>query len=149
MKPLISMLLYGTAAFSLNASTTASDDFQQGLAAYEQGRHALAFVLIRSSAEQGKALAQYHLGTMYRGGIGVAVDEGEAFAWYKKAAENGLLEAQFQLGLMYYLGDGVKANQQEAIRWLGEAADRGYPQAGEVLQYVLSSTYDNEYEIGC
>jgi len=75
----------------------------------------------------------------------VAQDEYSAFEWCKFAAEEGMLEAQFQLGLMYMEGEGVTEDESEAMRWLWMAADRGYPQATEMLEYVLS----NDFTYGC
>ena len=100
---------------------------------------------IQRSAEEGDARAIYLLSTLYRTGTGVARDEYNAFHWCKLAAENGVLEAQFQLGLMYLEGEGVTEDETEAMRGLSLAADQGYPQAGEVLEYILYS----DFTYGC
>jgi TPR repeat protein len=47
----------------------------------------------RKAAEQGFAMAQFNLATMYAEGVGVAKDEAEAMRWYRKAAEQGDAEA--------------------------------------------------------
>lgn len=148
-KPLTSAVLCCAVAFSVSPPGMASDQFERGLSAYEQGQYDLAFQLIKDSAEQGKTGAQHLLGAMYRRGIGVGVDEYEGFYWCKQAAEEGLLEAQFQLGLMYLEGEGVAEDEEKAMEWLWAAADRGYPQATEVLQYILSGDHSEEYGIGC
>jgi len=97
------------------------------------------------SAEQGNAKAQHLLGTMYRAGLGTEPDEYKGFEWCQRAAKDGLLETQFQLGLMYFDGDGVTQNDDKAMEWIWLAADRGYPQATEVLQYILA----NDFGMGC
>jgi len=51
-------------------------------------------VWYRKAAEQGLALAQNNLGSMYANGIGIAKDEVQAVAWYRKAAEQGYAPAQ-------------------------------------------------------
>jgi len=99
------------------------------------------FHALKSSAESGDARAGYLLSTLYRTGRGVAQDAYNAFHWCKLAAEEGVLEAQFQLGLMYLEGEGVTEYEGEAMKWLWLAADRGYPQATEVLEYVLYNDF--------
>jgi TPR repeat protein len=149
IKPLTSSILYCAVVCSASPPGMASEQFEQGLSAYEKGRYSLAFRLIKKSAEQGKASAQHLLGAMYRRGLGIEPDEYEGFYWCKRAAEEGLLEAQFQLGLMYLHGEGVTEDQGKAMEWLWAAADRGYPQASEVLQYILSGDNSEEFGIGC
>ena len=100
---------------------------------------------VKSSAEAGDARAGYLLSTLYRTGRGVAQDAYNAFHWCKLAAEEGVLEAQFQLGVMYLEGEGVTEDEGEAMKWLWLAADRGYPQATEVLEYILY----NDFTYGC
>ena len=119
--------------------------YHRGITAYEKGRYHEAFELIRESAQQGVGRAQHLLSTFYRRGIGVKADEYEGFAWCRRAAEQGVLEAQFQLGMMYLEGEGVTEDDERAVEWLWAAADRGYPQATELLQYVLN--HDTGY--GC
>jgi TPR repeat protein len=82
---------------------------------------------------------------MYRTGVGVQRDEYRAFELCKLAAKAGLLEAQFQLGLMYLQGEGVTENDDEARKWIWAAADRDYPQAKEVLQFIISA----DFGMGC
>ena len=54
--------------------------------------------LIRRSAEQRNAEAQYCLGDCYANGEGVLQDYAQAALWGRKAAEQGIAEAQFMLG---------------------------------------------------
>ena len=103
------------------------------------------FHALTSSAEAGDARSCYLLATLYRTGRGVAQDAYNAFHWCKLAAEEGVLEAQFQLGVMYLEGEGVTEDEGEAMKWLWLAADRGYPQAIEVLEYVLYK----DFTYGC
>ena len=49
---------------------------------------------IRALAEQGDAIAQYNLGSMYATGDGVPEDRAEAARWFRLAAEQGLADAQ-------------------------------------------------------
>ncbi len=116
------------------------------VSAQEPGRDdQTAFLALKSNAEAGDARAGYLLATLYQTGRGVAQDPYSAFHWCRFAAEEGVLEAQFQLGLMYLEGDGVTQDEGEAMEWLWLAADRGYPQATEVMEYVLN----NDFTYGC
>jgi len=133
-----------TLALSM-ASASIADEYEDGLIAYKQGRYEKAIELFMHSAEQGNAKAQHLLGTMYRAGLGTEPDEYKGFEWCQRAAKDGLLETQFQLGLMYFDGDGVTQNDDKAMEWIWLAADRGYPQATEVLQYILA----NDFGMGC
>ena len=90
-------------------------------------------------AEQGNAVAQYHLGFMYAHGQGGPEDDAEAARWYRLAAEQGLARAQFKLGYMYADGKGVPEDDAEAVRWSRLAAEQGHSSA----QYNLGVMYDN------
>ncbi len=67
--------------------------FQEGLSAYKSGDSETALKEFKALAEQGNAMAQNNLGTIYEEGKVVPKDYAEAFNWYKKAAEQGLAEA--------------------------------------------------------
>jgi len=127
-----------TLCFALSAATA-------GGAAGTGEQTPAQFQSVKSNAEAGDARAQYLLSTLYRTGNGVNQDDYNAFHWCKLAAEEGVLEAQFQLGVMYLEGEGVTEDESKALEWLWLAADRGYPQATEVLEYVLYS----EFDYGC
>ena len=79
----------------------------------------------RREAEQGDAIAQERLGTMYAEGRGMAQDDAEAVRWWRLAAEQGLAAAQGNLGFMYFNGRGVAQDDAEAIQWYRLAAEEG------------------------
>ena len=79
----------------------------------------------RARAEQGDALAQYDLGTMYATGFGVPEDDAEAARWHLLAAEQGDAFAQTGLGFLYALGEGVPQDFVLAYMWLNLAAAQG------------------------
>ncbi|MDH5580169.1 MAG: sel1 repeat family protein [Betaproteobacteria bacterium] len=79
----------------------------------------------RPLAEQGDALAQYHLGVLYRKGRGVPQDDVQARKWYAKAAAQGQPKAQYHLGTLYFNGEGGSKDYQQALRWFRLAADQG------------------------
>jgi TPR repeat protein len=132
-------------ALTFSPVVAPEQEHKDGITAYQAGDYNRAFAILRAEAEEGDTSAQYLLGTLYRTGQGTTRDEYAAFNWYKLAAEDGLLEAQYQLGMMYLQGEGVTARNEEAMKWLWHAAARGYPQAGEILEYVLN----NDFSYGC
>jgi TPR repeat protein len=79
----------------------------------------------RKAAEQGNALAQNNLGSMYRDGLGVPQDHAEAMKWYRKAAEQGNALAQNNLGFIYSTGRGVAQDYILAHLWFNLAAAAG------------------------
>jgi TPR repeat protein len=138
------LLIIGS-LLGVSATPSAALDLQTGMAAYHQGDYAQAFHVFFREAEEGNAMAQHLLGTLYQTGRGVERDPEAGFLWCLKAAQGGVREAQFQVGLMYLQGEGVTENEEKAIDWLWEAADRGYPQASEILQFIFS----NDFGVGC
>lgn len=84
------------------------------------------FELIRLSAEQGFAAAQYNMGVIYENGyMWIVKDAKLAFEWYRKAANQGSAEAMTSVGWCLYKGIGVEPNLSDALSWLREAATKG------------------------
>lgn len=75
----------------------------------------LMFDLLKQSAEEGNAYAQYEVGMKYRDGIGVPKDTKEAFNWFKKAVDNGNTTAICPLAYMYYKGEATPQNHDMAF----------------------------------
>ncbi len=72
-------------------------------------------------AQQGEASAQWQLGIMYYGGLGVPKDYQEAVKWFRKAADQGFDDAQYNLGVMYAHGEGVPKDYVLAHVWINLA----------------------------
>jgi len=106
---------------ALLLSTQVRADFQDGMAAYQAGEYARAFVEWQRLAEQGEARAQLALAGMYLNGHGVEQDDFEAARWTRAAAEQNLVSAQYALGLMYKYGRGVNKDLVHAYLWLSLA----------------------------
>ena len=88
--------------------------------------HEDPFELIRLSAEQGFATAQYNMGVIHQTGyLWAEKNEKQAFEWYNKAAKQGCEEAMTSIGWCFYKGIGVEPNLSNALSWLKEAATRG------------------------
>lgn len=93
---------------------------------------------IRARAEQGEALAQNELGSLYYTGSGVLQDDAEATRWIRLAAEQGHAPAQHNLGLLYFRSRGVPGDDTEAAMWYRRAAEQGYAPAQGGLGYMLA-----------
>ncbi|MEO0907313.1 MAG: sel1 repeat family protein, partial [Pseudomonadota bacterium] len=70
-------------ALALGAQPVLAQDFEAGVAAYEEGDYEAALAEFRPLAEQDDADAQYNLGVMYLDGHGVAQDYGEAVRLFR------------------------------------------------------------------
>ena len=81
---------------------------KKGFKFYNRGDYGSALSCFLKAAERGSAYAQYHLGLMYKNGLGVQQSDTEAVKWYQKAAEQGDADAQNNLGVMYRKGLGVQ-----------------------------------------
>ncbi len=92
--------------------------------------YAEAMKWYRKAAEQGLAIAQFNLGSMYYNGEGVPQDYADALQWYRKAAEQGESHAQYNLGVMYEEGRGVPQDYLQAHMWYNLAASRFPPGEG-------------------
>ena len=66
----------------------------------------------------GDDKAQYNLGIMYKKGLGVLVDEYEAFSWFFLSANQGNILANYALGHAYLKGSGINKNYKLALKSL-------------------------------
>jgi len=88
---------------------------------------------IKQKAEQGDALGQAKLASLYILGRGVEVDNKRAAQWMTKAAKQGLVEAQVSVAAMYDRGIGVSADKKIATQWYEKAANQGHGTAMAIL----------------
>jgi TPR repeat protein len=101
--------------------------FDEAIAAYNRQDYASALQLLRPLAENGNVRAQFLLGFMYEGGMGVSADEVEAAKWYRRAADKGDDIAQYHMGIMHMNGQGgLPRDLVAAYMWLDLAAMRGH-----------------------
>lgn len=105
---------------------------------YGEGNYPAAYRLFHKAAVQGNAIAQYHLGLMYRFGKGVTRNEKLAVHWYNKAALQGNSDGQVFLGLMYANGYGVTEDSAQAVSWYTKSAEQG----NVLAQYLLGNMYN-------
>jgi uncharacterized protein len=84
---------------------------------------------VRHRAEDGNAISQYKLGTMYIEGDGTALDIEEGISWLTRSAKADMVEAQLKLGSLYVEGGAVPQDYRAGAEWLRRAADQGHSQA--------------------
>jgi uncharacterized protein len=80
---------------------------------------------VRKSAEAEDASAQYRLGLLYEGGVGVPQNYRQAKEWFEKAAKQGHVGAQADLGALYLQGAETPQSAQMAVFWFSQAAEQG------------------------
>lgn len=119
------------------AGMAADDAYEQGRAAYREGRYVEAFQIWEPLAERGHSLAQFSVGNLYFAGRGVTQDQSESARWFRRAAEQGFAPAQFNLGNAYKNGHGVVQDDVAATRWWRAAAEQNFAPA----QYNLGTQY--------
>ena len=106
------------AAIALSIGQAAADGYNEGFLAAEAGEFKSAVQYWKPLAEQGHAIAQFNLGMMYHGGLGVELDETKALEWYHRSAENGYHKAQEYLAVGYREGwFGLPKDIKRADYW--------------------------------
>jgi len=88
----------------------------------------------RKAADQGHAIAQHNLGSIYYWGNGVPKDAEEAVKWYRKAADQGNASAQFNLGVVYFNGEGVPKDKVMSYKWFNLSAAQGNAESKAALE---------------
>ena len=142
-KTLLTTALLGASIFPFQSTAWAIEQSQliQVEQLYKQKDFKAMLAILQPLAEQGDAIAQSLLGSVYEEGQGVKQDYFEAVKWFRQAAEQGLARAQYNLGLMYDKGQGVKQDDVEAVKWYRQAAEQGDTDAQTLLgfSYLLGT----------
>lgn len=103
-----------------------------------------ALPLLKASAEQGFAPAQYAWGSLFDSGLHVGrVQPAEAVKWFCRAAEQDHLQAQVECGTAYLLGRGVPRDEARSAQWYLKAAEQGDVGA----QYIIASFYEKGHGV--
>jgi TPR repeat protein len=98
----------------------------------------LAFTLFSQGAALGDPWAEFHLGQMYRRGVGLPSstlgakpqpDLAEALKWLRASAKQNNRMALYVLGKMAQAGEGQPADAQRAFLYFVVSAAHGYPPA--------------------
>jgi uncharacterized protein len=126
-------------ALALLVTPAAAQDYQKGWEAYEQGEYEAAAQEWHPLAEQGNAEAQFRLGVMYSGGIGVPKNDVEALKWFRLAAEQGNVAAKAHLNTLYSTGEMVHLSdfEQDTDGWFETIFKFVFFVGGSVLVFIL------------
>ena len=100
-------------------------DYETGLRAYKRNNFSSARTEFFHEAMLGHAGAQFYLGEIHEGGVGVAVDYTSAFKWYHLAARQEHPHAQRRLAYLYSQGLGTDQDEAKAFAWYLRSADNG------------------------
>jgi TPR repeat protein len=100
-------------------------DYETGLRAYKHNNFTSARTEFFHEAMLGHAGAQFYLGEIHEGGVGVTVDYANAFKWYHSAARQEHPHAQRRLAYLYSLGLGTDQDEAKAFTWYLRSADNG------------------------
>lgn len=102
------------------------------------------------ASEQGSAEAKYHLGELYRKGLGIESSPEKAFHLYKESAEGFCPEGMRELGKCYLEGIGTDEDENEAFYWFKEGAGfddaESYYHLGRCYHSGWGTVYDDEEE---
>lgn len=124
-----------------------AERFERAVAAYEAGRFKAARADFQLLADQGSAIAETMLGTMYAEGRGVKGDPATAAAYFYRAANRGYPPAQLALADAYAEGRGTYRDLPGAYMWARLAQVRGHgatAQAGRTAAAALARRIDDD-----
>ena len=124
MRPIVLASLALLAAMPV-AAAPPSAILTHGLTAYSAGRYVDARRDFRALADDGSAIGETMLGTMYAHGQGVRRDPAAAAGYYSRAAHRGYAPAQLAFARALAHGQGVTVDRRAAWLWLRLAAKRG------------------------
>jgi uncharacterized protein len=149
MRRIFDIIVMGT--FAVTAAE-ANGGLVEGEQAFEHGQYDTAFNELMPLAEERNPLAQYYVGLMYLGSLGVPGDSRAGLNWLTRAAEQGLTAAQLDLALLYERGQHVGQDYQRAADWMLAASQGGNPDAQYYLGVYFGEgrgvvqSYDLAYE---
>jgi hypothetical protein len=89
-----------------------------GVLAFERQNYAMAYEKLLPLAEKGNAKAQYYIGEILVGGLGVSGDMRKGVYWLEQSVNNQYYMAARTLGKMYLSGFGVPMNTEKGASYL-------------------------------
>lgn len=102
----------------------AADDMNESFDAASVGNFKEAVTIWEDLSAEGDPQAQFNLGLMYHGGLGLPRDEYQAVKLYQSAAEGGYSAAQVYLVVGYEEGwFGLPQDSSKAYYWRGMLRD--------------------------
>ncbi len=133
-----------TEALREKPSFFASENYLQGIMAFDSKNYKTALSLWTRSAKEGYPEAKGLIGGIYAGGFGVEKDFKIAMHWYQQAAKKGVAQAQLGIGNLYGDGLGVKKDYIQARMWYAISANRGNERAEYNLRKISQRMSDDD-----
>lgn len=133
-----SLILSVLVMFSQVTFAQNQEDNRECIRLSQDKEYVVAFAPCSIAAEQGRAEAQYFLGTMYSLGNGIPRNSEMAIFWLTKSADQDIPIAQFSLAKIYRTGDGTPKNFDVARALLTKAV----PSMDEA-SYILGEMHRN------
>ena len=124
---------------SVSQTESADECYKKGKEYFDKKDYKHAIKWYQKAANQGHAIAQVNLGTMYINGYGIERDYSKAIEWYQKAADQGYATAQHNLGSIYRIGYGVEKDYAKAFEWYHKAANQGLADAQNALGFMYAN----------
>lgn len=91
-----------------------------------------------------RPLAQYHLGTMYRDGLGMEQDDEAAGKWFKQSAQGGYADGMYAYARTLIDGKGIYGTDPVTGReWMQRAAAKGHVAAKNYMATINRSQGDS------
>ena len=115
------------------SSASLANDNLRGYKALESKDYKSALYYLSYQANLGDDKAQYNLGVMYQKGLGVPINQNEAFSWFFLSANQGNILANYALGHSYLKGAGIQKNFKLALKSFKYAALREHPMSRLLL----------------
>lgn len=109
-------ILYSLCIISF-VSYGANNNLDEAIIKLQQGQFKEAFTQLKRIAATNNIMAQYYVALCYEYGIGVEVNETEAFLMYRRAAERGFAPAMLILADYYKNGVIVSQSNEKAAEW--------------------------------
>ena len=113
----------------LSSAAAWSDEYKNGVKAYQKGQYNDALSFLMPLARHGDPYSQFAIAVMYDDGLGLSQDFDLALEWYRKSAAGGLVDAQYMVGRFYGRGRGVSQDPAQALFWFNVAHAGGHPDA--------------------
>ncbi len=117
---------------ALSARAAATQDTLEPVRTQLRLKHfTQAAELLKAQANPQNPAAEYLLGTLYRSGLGVPVDDQQARHWIESSAQHGNADAAYAMAAL--LANDAKPDSSAILQWLQRAAAAGHVMAKQAL----------------
>lgn len=140
-------LLLTTLVYLCSASgMAAAQSLDQAIEHLKNNEYGKATPILEKLAADGVAEAQFQLGAMYMGGIGVSRNTEKGISLHETASGKGHAGAQFVLATELFKGQLIAADRRRAVSLLLSSAKQKYAYAQFALCVELSTDGSEYYD---